>query len=174
MSSNHIKTIDEQLIRNNYKKLTEYLINNMITISTMESATSGQIASLITDTEGASAIFKGSFITYSNESKILCGVPADTINTFSVYSKEVAIAMANCAKEKFNTAIGVGITGTFGNIDPNNSAASVPGTVYIGLAVDSEALCYVIDIPPLKDRLSYKLYVADKLLEYLSGKLCIG
>ena len=35
----------------------------------MESCTSGQIASLITDSEGSSAIFKGALITYSNEFK---------------------------------------------------------------------------------------------------------
>ena len=58
---------DEREIREHYHDLTERLIEKKLTITTMESATSGQIASLITDTEGASAILKGAFITYSNE-----------------------------------------------------------------------------------------------------------
>jgi nicotinamide mononucleotide (NMN) deamidase PncC len=50
------------------------LIKKHLTVSTMESATSGQIASLITDTEGSSAVLKGAFITYCNEAKIMQGL----------------------------------------------------------------------------------------------------
>ena len=53
-----------------------------MTITTMESATSGQIASLITDTEGSSAILKGAFITYCNEAKIMQGVPAEILDKY--------------------------------------------------------------------------------------------
>ncbi|RGI34064.1 CinA family protein, partial [Coprococcus sp. OM06-34AC] len=40
----------ENKIRMNYRHLTQLLISRHLTITTMESATSGQIASLITDT----------------------------------------------------------------------------------------------------------------------------
>ena len=46
----------EQEIRADYRKITEKLIEKEKTITTMESCTSGLIASLITDTEGASAV----------------------------------------------------------------------------------------------------------------------
>ena len=85
---------DEQEIRNDYKKLTLKLIEKGLMITTMESATSGQIASLITDTEGSSAIMKGAFVTYSNEAKIQQGVPKEIIETYTVYSKETERAMA--------------------------------------------------------------------------------
>ena len=55
------------------------LIESHTTISTMESCTSGLIASMITDTEGASAIFPGGFVTYLNETKILVGVDTEII-----------------------------------------------------------------------------------------------
>ena len=42
------------------------LIDTHTTISAMESCTSGMIASTITDTEGASAIFPGGYVTYLN------------------------------------------------------------------------------------------------------------
>ena len=58
------------------EEFVTYLIEHGISISTMESCTSGLLASAITDTEGASAIFKGGFVTYSNEAKIRQGVPA--------------------------------------------------------------------------------------------------
>lgn len=46
------------------------LIDTHTTVSTMESCTSGMIASTITDTEGASVIFPGGYVTYLNETKI--------------------------------------------------------------------------------------------------------
>ena len=64
---------NESDIRKDYHNLTKLLIEKNMTITTMESATSGQIASLITDTEGSSAILKGAFITYCNEAKIMQG-----------------------------------------------------------------------------------------------------
>ena len=53
----------EEETRGHYHSLTKLLIEKGLTITTMESATSGQIASLITDTEGSSAVLKGAFIT---------------------------------------------------------------------------------------------------------------
>ena len=90
-----MKSYNEQEIRDNYRSLTKRLIEKKLTITTMESATSGQIASLITDTEGSSAVLKGAFITYCNEAKIKQGVPAEILDKYTVYSRETAEAMAN-------------------------------------------------------------------------------
>ena len=79
------KIYNESDIRNDYKKLTKLLIERDMTITTMESATSGQIASLITDTEGSSAVLKGAFVTYCNEAKIMQGVPAEILEKYTVY-----------------------------------------------------------------------------------------
>lgn len=51
---------------NTIDSIIKQLIASHTTISTMESCTSGLIASLITDTEGASAIFPGGYVTYLN------------------------------------------------------------------------------------------------------------
>ena len=88
----------EQEIRADYRKITEKLIEKEKTITTMESCTSGLIASLITDTEGASAVLKGAFVTYSNIGKIMQGVPEETLEKYSVYSNETAIAMAEVCR----------------------------------------------------------------------------
>ena len=113
------------LVQKKYNLLTKTLIAKKITITLMESCTSGLIASLITDTEGSSEIFKGSFVTYSNKAKIRQGVPAETIENFGVYSKETAMAMASACKKAMGTDIGIGITGTFGNVDPLNKDSTV-------------------------------------------------
>lgn len=164
----------ESDIRDDYRKLTKLLIDKKMTITTMESATSGQIASLITDTEGASAILKGAYVTYSNEAKIMCGVPAETIDKYSVYSRETAEAMAlGCAKA-FGAQIGIGVTGTMGNVDPSNSYASVPGNVYYAIVINGDIKSYHVELQPQPSRLAYKLAVAkivyDTLMERLAEK----
>ena len=123
---------DEKTVRKKYADLTKRLIAEGITITTMESCTSGQIASLITDTEGASAVLKGAFITYSNEAKIAQGVPRETIEKYGVYSAETAVAMAKACRDVMHADIGIGVTSSFGNVDPNNED-SLPGEVYFAI-----------------------------------------
>ena len=167
---------NEADIREDYRKLTELLLAKNISITTMESATSGQIASLITDTEGASAIFKGAFITYSNEAKIACGVPAEIISEYSVYSKETAAAMADACRGAFGADIGIGVTGTMGNVDPANADASVPGQVYFAISLSEKisrsgkasTLAYYKELAPQPTRLMYKLAVAKETCDALS------
>ena len=125
----------ENKIRMNYRNLTQLLISRHLTITTMESATSGQIASLITDTEGSSAVLKGAFITYCNEAKIMQGVPAEIIDKYTVYSKETAGSMAQVCRKAYNANIGIGVTGTMGNVDPANPDASIPGQVYFAIDI---------------------------------------
>ena len=65
---------------NTAEKATKLLIQKNKTISFMESCTSGLLASMFTDTEGASKVFTGSLVTYSNEQKIKAGVSEDVIS----------------------------------------------------------------------------------------------
>ena len=70
----------ENNMKNKIDNLIKKLISSGTTISTMESCTSGLIASMITDTEGASAIFPGGYVTYLNQTKIFVGVDEGIIN----------------------------------------------------------------------------------------------
>lgn len=157
----------EQEIRSDYHRLTELLIEKKLTITTMESATSGQIASLITDTEGSSAILKGAFVTYSNEAKIQQGVPKEIIDTYSVYSEETACAMAEACQKAYSADIGIGVTGTMGNVDPCNPEFSVPGQLYFAIRIHGENYSYAKELPMQPSRLMYKLAAAEEILEEL-------
>ena len=77
-------SVTEKKVRHKYGKLTRKLISEGISITTMESCTSGTVASLISDTEGASAIFKGGLITYCNQAKIRYGVAEEVIDRYGV------------------------------------------------------------------------------------------
>lgn len=165
------KTYNETEIRNDYKNLTKLLIQRHLTITTMESATSGQIASLITDTEGSSAVMKGAFVTYCNEAKIMQGVPAEILDRYTVYSKETAEAMASACAISYDANIGIGVTGTTGNTDPANPKASVPGQVYFAIDIDRDIESYYIELPPQPTRLAYKLAVAKEIYDALMERL---
>lgn len=157
-------------VREKYRKLTLLLIEKNRTISTMESCTAGQIASLLTDTEGSSAVFRGAYVTYCNEAKVHLGVRGDIIEKYGVYSVQTSEAMAATCREVFRTDIGIGITGSFGNEDPNNPD-SVPGEVYFSIDTAEGSSSYHYSVPEQKTRLDYKLYmaevIADKLLEMI-------
>ncbi len=160
----------EASVRRKYEALTKFLIARSITVTTMESCTSGQLASLITDTEGASAVLKGAFVTYSNEGKIREGVPAQTIEQYGVYSVETAAAMAKACRTAYRADIGIGITGSFGNVDPNNPD-SVPGEVYFAFDTGEGTKEYHCSVPAQSDRFSYKLYMADLVADRLKEVL---
>lgn len=147
--------------------IVKKLIDTHTTISTMESCTSGLIASMITDTEGASAIFPGGYVTYLNETKILNGVDANVIEKYGVYSRECANAMAETAQKKLHTDIAIGITGTTGNVDPNN-ADSVQGQVYFCIRMGKENHTYELEtVVSEMNRHEIKQMYADYVFEKL-------
>jgi PncC family amidohydrolase len=158
---------NEQDIRKNYEKLTKLLIEKNMTITTMESCTSGQLASLITDVEGASAVLKGAFVTYCNEAKIMQGVPEEIIEEYSVYSKETACAMADACRKAYNADIGVGVTGTMGNVDPENASTSVPGQVWFAFSLKEKTIPFFIELSPQPTRFEYKMAVAKEVANEL-------
>ena len=147
-------------VRQKYKDLTLLLIEKGITVSTMESCTAGQVASLITDTEGSSAIFRGSYVTYCNDEKIRLGVPAEIINRYGVYSEQTAKEMANVCRSTFKTDLGIGITGSFANADPNN-ADSIPGEVFLSIASKEGSKASQITVPTGLSRPESKLFIAS-------------
>ena len=156
----------ETEVHEKYRTITNRLIASHRSITTMESCTCGLIASMITDTEGASAVMKGAFITYSNEAKIRCGVSEAVILQYGVYSKQTAEAMAQAAMDAYRSDYSIGITGSFGNPDPANSD-SVPGIVYIAVKYHSESVVKRIDVPVMNTRFDYKLKAADAAADLL-------
>lgn len=157
----------ESEIRKDYEKLTKLLIEKHMTITTMESATAGQLASLITDTEGSSAVLKGAFVTYCNEAKIMQGVPKEIIDRYTVYSKETAEAMVKACIKAYQADIGIGVTGTMGNVDPDNPDSSVPGQVYFAIGIEGNIKSYYVELEPQPTRLAYKLAVAKEIYDAL-------
>ena len=154
-------------VNDKFRHITEKLIEKGLTVSTMESCTSGLIASLITDTEGSSAVMKGAFVTYSNEAKVRNGVPQEVIETYGVYSGETAAHMALACQRFYGADIGIGITGSFSNVDPANPG-SIPGVVYFSIVCAGlSPQNYIITGVSKESRLESKLKAADSVADEL-------
>ena len=157
--------MNEKTIIEKYHKLTRILIDNSLTVSTMESCTGGLVGMLLSDASGASEVVRGGIFAYTNEIKIKNGVDAAVINKYGVYSAETATAMATVAKKAFDSDIGIGITGSMGRIDPANPD-SVPGEVYVGIDIcgDIKNRLIIVDDAARYDQ---RYQVADEICDML-------
>ena len=119
------------------KRVGALLKKSNKTISTAESLTGGKIAATLVSVAGSSAYYKGSFVTYSAETKIkLLDVSPETIEKYTVASKEVALEMARGAKEKLQTDYAIAVTGNAGPTADNNDKSV--GIVYIAFVSDDK------------------------------------
>ncbi len=119
--------------------LARLLTQKQVSLSTAESCTGGKIAQLISAISGASAYFKGGVVAYSNQIKIdVLKVNPETIQKFSVVSKEVAQEMAINCRSIFNTDYAIATTGNAGPTKGNSDVEI--GTVFIAIATPNEVL----------------------------------
>jgi nicotinamide-nucleotide amidase len=102
------------------------------TLSVAESITAGGLGSAITSMPGASQVFLGGVIAYSNDVKInILGIDGALIDKFSVVSEEVAIAMADAVRAKFATTWGIATTGIAG---PGDYLGMPEGRVWVAIS----------------------------------------
>ncbi len=157
-------------IEKEIKGLMKVLKRKKIFLATMESCTGGALINEITNIPGASEITKGGIVAYSTEQKIYFGVPEDLIKKYSVYSPEVAMAMAKIAQRKFKSQIGVGITGILSRKDPKNQKKKV-GQVDVAIAFEEKILARRFFFPPQKNREQDKALVLWQVLEMIKEVL---
>lgn len=157
--NNQTTDLDKQLIsrtiaESGYDNILSDIIRKVkargLQLSTMESCTSGLVASTITDTEGSSSVFQKGYVTYSNQAKIDVGVPPTVMEDYGVYSKETAIEMARTLVRNQAGSIGIGVTGNFSNIDPANPEG-VPGEVNAAICWDNISCHIYIKLKPEAD-----------------------
>lgn len=95
--------------------LVKILIKHNLTISFAESCTGGLMAATLINVSGASSVLKESYVTYSDDAKNkILGVNKNTIDEFSVYSKETAFEMAKGLSMVSKSNVCVSITGLAG------------------------------------------------------------
>ena len=108
------------------------------TLCTAESCTGGLIGGALTAVSGASNVYKGGIVSYTNEVKHkLLGVDAGLLEREGAVSAPVAQAMALGARKALDADIAVSVTGLAG---PGGDEFGNPvGTVFIGYADETVA-----------------------------------
>ena len=101
------------------------------TLVTAESLTGGGIGAALTAIPGASEVYKGGVISYTNEVKHgVLGVSAEILENYGAVSIRTAGAMASGVRKLLNADIAVSVTGLAG---PGGDEFGHPvGTVCIG------------------------------------------
>jgi nicotinamide-nucleotide amidase len=92
----------------------QLLVQEGLTLGTMESCTGGLLADTLTDVPGSSRYFRGGLVSYATEMKIQWGVDPAIIDEFGVISAECAQSMAAAARRTLSADVGIGITGVAG------------------------------------------------------------
>ena len=104
-----------------------------LTVGTAESCTGGLMAKLLTDLPGASAVFRGGVVSYTDAVKRgLLGVPEDLLAQYGAVSPQVAQAMAQGARSALGCDLALAATGVAGP-DPDDRGNPI-GLVYLALA----------------------------------------
>ena len=117
----------------------ELLKSKGLTFASAESCTGGNIAHRITLVPGSSEVFRGTAVTYATPTKTkVLGVPAETIEQYSVVSQPVVEGMAKGVQELMEADFGLATTGIAG---PGGGTDENPvGTVWIGLATHEKVV----------------------------------
>lgn len=148
--------------------IVRLLIEKKRTLAVAESCSGGLISHLITNVPGASAVFLGGFVTYSNAAKQhSLGVNAALIETHGAVSEEVCRSMAEGVSKESGSTIGLAVTGIAG---PGGGSTEKPvGTVFIGIA-DQRGTTVVRRMNPW-DRATFKQVTAQQALDMVRRRV---
>ena len=138
------------------------------TIATAESCTGGKIAQMLTSVSGASDYFRGSVVSYSEESKIkLLGVEAELIKKYDVVSAEVASEMAKGIQKILKSDYAIATTGNAGpTAEPGKAEV---GTVFIALATPTTVFVEEFNFGQPREKVIDR--TANKALEILQAAI---
>ena len=133
--------LGEKVISWNGESREESLLNELLkrkfTISMAESLTGGMIASRFVNSPGASQVFQGSFVVYSDEAKgKVLGVPDEILKKYTAVSEETCRAMLKGLREKTGCDLGIATTGYAG---PDGEEV---GHVFLGIGMDGKEEIY--------------------------------
>jgi nicotinamide-nucleotide amidase len=109
-----------------------------LTLATAESATGGQLASLITEAPGASDYFVAGYVAYSAEAKRALGVSPEILERHGTVAEATTRALAAAARRQASADIAVATTG---NAGPGASEEKPVGILHVVVDLDGRQLC---------------------------------
>ena len=113
--------------------LLQALADHHLTLGAVESLSGGRFADEACFYPGASAVFKGSLVTYTPDVKIACaGVKKEIIEKYGIVSPQVAAEMARGGKKALGVDVCLSCTGNAGPTVQEGGAEV--GDVCIGMS----------------------------------------
>lgn len=126
------------------KSIIKLLGKKKLTLSVAESVTAGALAAELTSIAGASKVFVGGVIAYSDQVKISeLKVKKNDLSKHTAVSEQVAIAMAIGARERFNSDFAISTTGVAG---PGRAYGQKAGTAWVGVASKKECFAVALSL----------------------------
>lgn len=135
------------------------------TLAVAESLTGGLLAASLVEVPGASRVFRGGLVVYATDLKAsLAGVPADLLAERGPVDPDVAVALADGARERCAATWGLGTTGVAG---PEAQDGVPIGTVYVGCAGPDPATRHVRRLELTGDRATIRRAAVDAAVDLL-------
>lgn len=137
-------------------------------VTVAESCTGGLIAAQLTSVAGASQVFPGGFVTYSNDMKhAVLGVDNDVLREHGAVSEPVVRAMAAGALRISRADYAVAVSGIAG---PSGGTADKPvGTVWIAWGSTDQIKSLQLNVP--MGREMFQQYVAAVAMDLVRREL---
>ena len=140
------------------------------TVSFAESCTGGLLSKRLTDLPGASQVFRGGVVSYTNEVKAAAlGVDQALLDQYGAVSEPVARAMAEGCRNLCGSDVAVSVTGVAGP-DPDDRGNPV-GTVFVGLSTPAGAFSRQVDVSRGRGRGHIRHIAASHALDLLRREL---
>ncbi|ADN02925.1 nicotinamide-nucleotide amidohydrolase family protein [Spirochaeta thermophila] len=147
--------------------LKEALARRGLTVGFAESCTGGRIASSLTKVPGASEVFWGGVVVYSNEAKErLLGVRPETLRTFGAVSRQTVEEMVRGVFEHMPVDVAAAVSGIAG---PSGGSPEKPvGTVCVGVGRrDGRSRTFRALLRGDRERIQHKSALLAGLLTYI-------
>ncbi|MCQ2738683.1 MAG: CinA family protein [bacterium] len=150
----------------NLNKISKYLIDNKLKLSTTESCTGGLLSSKFTDISGSSAYIGLNLVTYSNYAKMkLLNVDKKVLDTVGAVSEECAFQMAKGLHELTDSDICISTTGIAG---PTGGSIDKPvGLMYSAIYTKNKFQIYKVIKNPNIERIQMKEEFTKEVLKNL-------
>lgn len=111
--------------------LMQRLRQRNVTLAVAESCTGGSLAALLTAYPGASEVFRGGIVAYTNPVKHgLLGIDPRHLEREGAISETTAREMARGVRESLRADVGISITGAVGT----PAEGKPPGLMYVGIS----------------------------------------
>ena len=146
------------------------LVDRGWTVAVGESCTGGLLTARLTAAPGSSAWVVGGVAAYANSAKEqLLGVPAATLAAAGAVSPEVALVLAEGARDRFGADLGIGVTGIAG---PGGGTADKPvGTVHLAVVGPAGTLTKAVVLPGSREAVRQR---TTTLAVHLLRQLLLG